>query len=381
MTSISATQQPAPAWGLPVAPDKLQKHTVNTTDAQGNTPLHLACRDALEQETARFLRLGGNPNALNALHATPLHFAAKFCPGSVFALLANEANPNIHDHRGQSPLHIAAAAAHNRSVAALIEYGCKVDHRDFRDQTALHLAAEACATEAIGLLIDNGADVNAADQAGNTPLHRLLMAASFYQFSASEISSALNALLAAKAQVNYTNKAGEAPLLIAAKHNLPAETLNCLIRYRAKPDFADAEGMTPLFHACINTNARNVATLIDAGASLEARDASGKTPLLVACQTGAMHAMEKLIEAGASLDVACRINDDDYGALHLASAEGRQHILQALIEHHHVNPGETTRMGRSAAELASTFPKVADYLKGKIDALAAPTSSPMKLAA
>ena len=84
-------------------------------------------------------------------------------------------------HRDETPALVAAAADHDVSgVRELLRLGADVNQTNERGQTALHVAAAAAAKReettaspfnVVDLLIQHGADVNALDNERLTPLY------------------------------------------------------------------------------------------------------------------------------------------------------------------------------------------------------------------
>ena len=75
------------------------------------------------------------------------------------------------DEGGQAPpLYWAAHEGHKEIVELLIANGADVNAKDRRGETSLHAAALSPRKEIAELLIAEGADVNAKDQKGKTPL-------------------------------------------------------------------------------------------------------------------------------------------------------------------------------------------------------------------
>jgi len=127
-----------------------------------------------------------------------------------------------------------------------------------------------------------GGQIDAVDAGGNTVLHRSVTGG-----DANDMDR-LAGIIAAGANVNATNSAGETPLHIAVRKigswselengNSPVQ---CLIRGKANVNAQDAEGRTPLHVlAAADTTFKIEATkaLLNAGANPNLRDKHGRTP-------------------------------------------------------------------------------------------------------
>jgi serine/threonine-protein phosphatase 6 regulatory ankyrin repeat subunit B len=86
-------------------------------------------------------------------------------------LLANGADPNERDEKGDTPLQTALFLGDEDSARRLIAHGCDVNIRNNAGSTALHLATADGRGELVALLLAKGADVSAQDNDGDTPLH------------------------------------------------------------------------------------------------------------------------------------------------------------------------------------------------------------------
>jgi cytohesin len=173
---------------------------VDANDQKGQTALHYAAK-AGQIAVAKLLIANGAD--VNAGEWTPLQEAAYHSkemvelllakgadikPGKwtalhsaldadrfdiVDLLLAKGADVNIRDHKGHTPLHIAASyAAWNnpKVVELLLSKGADINAKDNNGKTALSYAVKDWHTEIVELLIAKGANVNARDGAGRTPL-------------------------------------------------------------------------------------------------------------------------------------------------------------------------------------------------------------------
>ena len=72
-------------------------------------------------------------------------------------LLANEANPNLSDNKGYTPLMVAAQYNDTALIRLLLNYKADLNQRNKFGVTALALAIRFYATETVSLLIENGA--------------------------------------------------------------------------------------------------------------------------------------------------------------------------------------------------------------------------------
>ena len=199
-----------------------KKANVNTWDWWGRTPLWAAVdlntiphggrpdRPSLDDTTSVkmieiLLDAGANPNAqlklfppyravgpdrgadmMLTMGATPLLRAAKAADvAAIRLLLAHEADPNLPNIQGITPVMAAAGLGSNEidtrgrfktqpdqiaSIDLLVKAGADINAHDNRGQTALHGAALFGYDDVIKDLVAHNADVNAKDQKGMTPL-------------------------------------------------------------------------------------------------------------------------------------------------------------------------------------------------------------------
>jgi hypothetical protein len=118
-------------------------------------------------------------------------------------------------YRGDTPLHMAAAAFQVSTARFLVRQGAAVDARNRRGAEPLHYAADTnwwnptAQAKTITYLLSVGANPNAKDANGATPLHRAVRTRS---------ASAVRSLLAASADVHLLNKNGSSPLDLATRN-------------------------------------------------------------------------------------------------------------------------------------------------------------------
>ena len=151
------------------------KARLDETNLLGDTPLHTAIRDCLEQDVQVLLRvdtLFGRPSSLvelkNGVGQQALHFAASRGYGTIFRiLLLAGADIEGKNSLGLTPLHVAVLYGKDDIIKAAIEAGAKLSAHDKTGATPLHVAA-FCNPGASRLLIEAGADREAEDGEGYT---------------------------------------------------------------------------------------------------------------------------------------------------------------------------------------------------------------------
>ncbi|KAL0105919.1 hypothetical protein PUN28_015976 [Cardiocondyla obscurior] len=105
-------------------------------------------------------------------HSALQYAASKNWKSICIALLEKDANVNIADKRGATPLHRSASKGNIAIVELLVESGKKlnIDQRDAYGNTALHLACEENRVEEAKLLTAHGADLTITNKERRTPL-------------------------------------------------------------------------------------------------------------------------------------------------------------------------------------------------------------------
>ena len=171
---------------------------VNAKGKQGNTPLHLAASGGKKDVAEQLLANGADVNAKDKQGNTPLSWVKSSRHKDIAELLRQHGG---HDFReildaaregdlelmkallnqdpslalcktndGLTPLHWAASSGHNGAAELLLANGANVNAEDSRGDTPLHLAASAGCTNVAALLLANHADVNAMNDNGKAPL-------------------------------------------------------------------------------------------------------------------------------------------------------------------------------------------------------------------
>jgi hypothetical protein len=132
--------------------------------------------DALMQLWVRFYGVMGN----YSVHRPPkktllIHVASRYqLLGPLKRILENthqgDAEIDVEDSDGRTPLSWAAENGHEAVVQQLLERGADIEAKDNYGQTPLSWAAEKGREAVVQLLLEKGAEINAKDIAGRTPL-------------------------------------------------------------------------------------------------------------------------------------------------------------------------------------------------------------------
>jgi ankyrin repeat protein len=150
---------------------------VNIQDSNSRTPLHVAVYRKHHAAARALLKLGANPNALDAQRYDILTIAAASNDIEMLNIaLEGGANPrNVTTFSDGTALSAAAHFGHVEVVRILIANKAPLDHVNNRGWTALHEAVvlgnggpnHVATVEA---LVKAGADVDIKDRQGGTPL-------------------------------------------------------------------------------------------------------------------------------------------------------------------------------------------------------------------
>ena len=140
-----------------------------------------------------------------------------------------------------------------------------------------------------------------------------------------------------KTKVEFENRLGETPLMLAAIQN-QLELANLLISRGAE---VNRKGWTPLHYAATRGHREMMRLLLDHDAYIDSESANGTTPLMMAAYTAPPLAVKLLLEEGADPTL---VNDGNASALDLAITAEREQsafYIRAFIESWHIqNPTE-----------------------------------------
>ncbi|KAG8510051.1 Ankyrin repeat domain-containing protein 27, partial [Galemys pyrenaicus] len=132
--------------------------SVNVTNQEGSSPLHVAALHGRADLIPLLLKHGASAGARNADQAVPLHLA---CQRGHFQavkdLLDSNAKPNKKDSGGNTPLIYACAGGHHEVAALLLQHGAALNVANNKGNTALHEAVTGRHVFVVELLLLHGA--------------------------------------------------------------------------------------------------------------------------------------------------------------------------------------------------------------------------------
>ncbi|MCL2190597.1 MAG: ankyrin repeat domain-containing protein [Treponema sp.] len=283
--------------------------TLNSTDYNGNTILHLAtiqgnaeaagtilaALDSLDGMNRRLVAAGSRDSPLDRVDSagrTPLDIALSRADsrshmeiaerlilagstsrGSVYHYLApavRNANYDLRRANGLAPLHFAASAGYTGLIEFLVERGANVNIQNPSGATPLHEAVRSGNTAAISLLLGSGADINTVDASGNTVLHLAVPLANH--------AAVIRLLLNNGVNPNQRDVHGDSPLHVLVTLNRTPEVVNTLLSGDVDVSIRNVRGQTALYIAVQESRIRLIPLLLGAGSDIFAADNAGVTP-------------------------------------------------------------------------------------------------------
>ncbi|KAF2985339.1 hypothetical protein EK904_001749 [Melospiza melodia maxima] len=243
----------------------LQPQDVDIVLDGNSSLLHLAVEAGQEECVKWLLLYNANPNLTNKKGSTPLHIAIEKRFKSIVELIMAR---KINTVDGRTSLHLAAQRGHYRVARLLIDLESDVNVRNGLLQTALHIAAETGHTSTSRLLLKHGADMEAATAEGYTALH---LASRSGHLATTKLLMDERASVLARGPLNRT-------ALHLAAENGHSEVVEELVSAE-NIDISDSEGFTALHLAARGGHAKAVEVLLKHGAHTDMPRPKGQAPL------------------------------------------------------------------------------------------------------
>ena len=317
---------------------------VNAPDIDRKTPLHSAASEGKFGVIKLFLKYDAHVEACSRTKKTPLHLAVKY-PEVVDALLKANAEPNVADTLGRTPLHMAARFKIPQSVRYLRQSKADFHARDDQGRLPLYYAIvnddlltvkEFCRDhEDLASYLEDSNTIrsSAVDSASLTVFKYLLGLARrtadtlhdlLHASAAGESVENLDLLLQTGVDVNLERKGTRALHLAAENGRL--ENIQKLLEHEAKVDARDDSGKTALHSAVDCDQAEAVEALMAAKSDINAQDHDSRTPVYIAAYYGYTKSLKTLLQYEPDIS----ITSDGWTPLH-AGADNLE-ITKLLVK-------------------------------------------------
>jgi ankyrin repeat protein len=332
--------------------------TLNVTNKNGDTILHAAALhgnwkacDYLLGPTLVYPKF--EIACRNNQSERPLHAAAKGkTPGSVATLIHlcqnHEADPELKDNAGRTPLMVAAVHGNNASVNALV-HSCNADvhAKDNQGWTALFYAAHSGKVSTILELLDN-CGANDPSHTGLAHQSRNGKTAIFVAASNGQ-TDAMMVLLAHgtnPSQIDYTKVGSSDDEDARNEERLNQPVSPRPARARANAETPSSLGCTPVWAAASNGHINTVRILVRKfGVEAAIPNYDGETALHAAAKGGHVDMVSVLL-LEFDMDVNARSNTGQT-PLHYAAQNHHYHLVFSLLSMHGANVNAVDNSGQT----------------------------------
>jgi ankyrin repeat protein len=214
--------------------NELRHVDIDTTDAFGNTALHLAAANGNKIMVRLLLRKGADPDRQNIYGETALHAAITNSEGAAYRyVLKKTMNVDTKNCFGATALHYAAALGHDSAVIKLISAGAHVEAKDSSDHTPLGAAVLFGNRSTAELLLKAGACADSYYLSATTVLHDAVL---------SRDTSMVSMLVQHSANPNARDGEGRTLLHVAVRSGEAEKMLNHLISLGVDSTIVDNYG-------------------------------------------------------------------------------------------------------------------------------------------
>uniref|UniRef100_A0A8C4DCC8 Transient receptor potential cation channel, subfamily A, member 1b n=1 Tax=Dicentrarchus labrax TaxID=13489 RepID=A0A8C4DCC8_DICLA len=315
----------------------IDSQELNSSDEQGNAPLHWAVERNQAESCRALLDLGANPNILNIALMSPLHLAVNHGHNNLVELLLSYSatDKNLQGDLGNTPVILACSLNNCEALNILLKHGAKLCQQNKLGHFPIHAASFAGAKKAMEVILKFGEDfghrselhINYLDKSSSSPLHLAVRGGNM---------EAISLCIATGAKVDQQQVLIEkyimsTPLHLACTQGATEVVKLMLSSFDQVEDIinlTDGACQTPL-HRWLMSCMHGVFS--PQGADLNCIDCKGNSPLLLATSCGAWRTVTLLLSKGANVDVRDRCGCN---FLHLAilQPKGLKNLPQEVLQ-------------------------------------------------
>ncbi|KAJ7328233.1 Transient receptor putative cation channel sub A member 1 [Desmophyllum pertusum] len=275
-------------------------------DIDGSSLLHLAVNSGVLGVVEICVKYGvriRQPRGVDKV--TAFHMACEQGSMSIVQYLTSKDSAvcriTLVDHRGRTPLHMAARKNHAHVVEFLLENGAALGPKDDERRSPLFTAANFGADSVVKLLMERGADVTIRDTNLKSVLH-----AAVGDFKSMEALLQVKVVMSPTAAALITEKDvdGFSPVHYAAKRGDLKNTKLFVAKNRASSSVLSNTLDTPI-HVASRYGWTDIVELLMDNQNVKIinlRNSQGKTALHFACAEGHDYTAEALLRMGAMMD-------------------------------------------------------------------------------
>eukprot|EP00042_Codosiga_hollandica_P046318 m.486219 g.486219 ORF g.486219 m.486219 type:complete len:388 (-) comp57211_c0_seq1:226-1389(-) len=287
---------------------------VNWADDEGQTLLHLACKDG-DFEVAQFLVAhGASISQTTLLGTTPLHLVTDL--PLIQWLVSEGADVNQADNFGFTPALGALIQRNLTNAQWFLDNGADINQAALFGVTPLHIASFGGNLPHVQWLVGHGARIDQAAIFGVTPLH------------AASLGGVLKLMQSVPGLDEEMLSALQDAMQDFLQHADFLGVMEWLVAQGAKIDQKALGRRNPLHFASLGGNETLAQWLVVQGADIDQASQGGFTPLQLASAGGRVPLVNSLVGLGANIS---KVDDDGSTALHGACTEGRLSVAALLV--------------------------------------------------
>ena len=301
-----------------------------STDVDGNTALHHACRKGhLNVAKSLLCQLSEKDpltrsaliNALGSEGQSALHFALEVpYQNVVMLLIQHKANVNARDASFRTPLHIAAGKGNVAMCSYLLNEGAQLDAREAQSKTPLQLACEAGHYQLVQMMLDQS-QLNATNMT--------FLTAFFAAVEHGHVQIA-ESFFARGLKLQELKRDFHKPLSLAAKSGCQA-MVELMVHEDCDVNARDENGWNALHFAAHHGHYQVIERLFASGVSAKEPTLRKETPLLLAVKTSHFPVVERLLRGDNDSALVSAEDERGQQSVHHVVRAGSLEIFNLLM--------------------------------------------------